>query len=141
MDRLKINKLPKEFRYLLTTREIKAIELEGGFKFISISTGSIGSADHFKKESYIQSSFRLLSIHCIKGDEKWEPNIFQSGFRRELLPTTLEKEVKLTIKERIFDYLNKLNNSLETDNITSPQLWCDLLVINDRPKFNWTEHK
>jgi hypothetical protein len=141
MARLEIKKLPKDFRYLLTTREIKEIELEGGFKFIRISTGNIGSADHFQKESYIQSSFRLFSLQCIRGDESWEAGIFQSGFRRELLPTDLEHEVKSKIKEEILEYLNKLNNSLETDNLRRPQLWCILMVINDRPKFTWTEHK
>jgi len=139
MARLEIKKVPKDFRYLLTIKEIKDIELECGFKFVTISTGNIGSADHFEKESHIQSSFRLLSIHCNKGEDKWEANIHQSGFRKELLPTSLEQEVKLTIREKIFKYVTKLNNSLETDHIRRPQLWCNLMVINDRPKFNWSE--
>jgi hypothetical protein len=141
MSRYELKRLPKGFRFLLTVNEIKEMEAQGGFKFNTISTGHITEAGRFKADSYIQSSFRGVSISAHQSDSQWLFKIYQSGFRTELLPAYLESEIKSFVQQRVVQYISKVQQSKETDGLRSPQLWGLVMIIEGKAKVEWQEHK
>ncbi len=132
---------PKNFRYLLSLKEIKEIEKQNEIKFKTITTGNVTNSAYFEKEKHIQSSFRALSIHCFKNANLWEFSIFQSGFRSELLPNEFEIEVKTQTIHGVGKYIHKIIASIETDGLKSPQMWVHVMIINDKIKCNFNEIK
>jgi hypothetical protein len=141
MSRYELKRLPKGFRYLLTVKEIKEIEDKGGFKFKTISTGHITEAGRFKTDTYIQSSFRGISISGHQSDSQWFFTIYQSGFRADLLPASLESEIKTKVQQRVIEYIAKVQHSKETDGFRSPQLWGLVMIIDGKAEVEWQEHK
>jgi hypothetical protein len=141
MSRYELKRLPKGFRFLLTVKEIKEMEAKGDFKFTTISTGHITEAGHFKADTYIQSSFRGVSISGYQNDSYWFFTIYQSGFRTELLPPSLENEIKSDVQQKVIEYIAKIQQSKETDGFRSPQLWGLVMIIEGKAKVKWQEHK
>jgi len=117
------------------------MEAKGGFKFKTISTGHITEAGHFKAANYIQSSFRGFSISGHQSESQWFFTIYQSGFRAELLPTSLESEIKSDVEQKVIEYISKVQNSRETDGFRSPQLWGLVMIIDGKAKLECQEHK
>lgn len=141
MSRYELKRLPKGFRFLLTVKEIKEMETKGGFKFHTISTGHITEAGRFSKDTYIQSSFRGVSISGYQRDSQWFFTIYQSGFRSELLLASLESNVKSEVQQKVIEYISKVQHSKETDGFRSPQLWGLVMIIDGKAKLEWQEHK
>lgn len=117
------------------------MEVKGDFKFATISTGHITEAGHFKADTYIQSSFRGVSISGYQSESHWFFTIYQSGFRTELLPPSLENEIKSDVQQKVIEYIAKIKQSKETDGFRSPQLWGLVMIIDGKAKVKWQEHK
>ena len=133
--------LPKGFRYFFTKNEIKEVESISIISFEEVRFGHVTNSESFSPEKTTQSSFRALSISANQNDTKWAFFIYQSGFRNELLPEHLEKEVKQKTELKIIEYLKKIQNSKETDFQKRPQLWIDIDIKNDQAIINSKELK
>ena len=141
MGKYSKKRLPKGFRYLFTSKEVKEIEEKSELNFNWVSNGNVGNSEKFNTENTIQSNFRAFSIHSKKNEGKWEFHLYQSGFRNELLPESLEGKTKLIIKNRIVEFLKKIYNSMETEFYKNPQLWGNVMIIENEIKMEWTEFK
>ncbi|HWJ25756.1 MAG TPA: hypothetical protein VNS32_04385 [Flavisolibacter sp.] len=141
MSKYELKNLPKGFRYLLTLKEIKEIESKGSFKFKTISTGLTTSAGRFKQTAYIQSSFWGVSVSSYQSDSQWDFIIYQSGFRSELLPATMESEIKSEVQQRVIQYITKVLHAKETDGLRSPKLTGLVMIIDGKPSVKWEELK
>lgn len=141
MGKFELKKLPKDFRFLFTLKEIKEIESLAGITFNKVINGNIANTEKLDTEGTFQSHFRGFSIHGKIIESIWSFTLHQSGFREELLPQLHEKEIKLLSKKKIKEYLNKVYNSKETDLYKSPQLRAYIYIIKDKFKISWTEIK
>lgn len=141
MGKFSIKKLPKNFRFLFTQKEVKEIENFAGIKFKNVTNGNLINSKKFDNDSYIQSSFQGFSIHGIKSESNWEFSFRQGGFREELLPKIHEDELKILLFEKIKDYLNQVNYSKETDCYKYPQLWSIIMITENKVKVSWKEFK
>ena len=141
MPRYSLQKLPKQFQYFFSLKEIKAIELRVASKFDLISTGAITQSGHFNKDQYIQSGFRALSIAAHKVETTWKFSIHQGGFRSILFPESLQHEVKQMVVDNIIFYIDKVKHSRSTDGLIARQLWVYVMIIENRPKVSFNEIK
>ena len=141
MGKFEIKKLPQNFRFLFTLKEIKEIESFAGIKFKNVTNGNLTNSKKFDNDAYIQSSFRGFTIHAIKSKSEWEFSLRQDGFRAELLPNMYEEELKISLSEKIKDYLNQVSHSKDTDCYTNPQLWSLVMITENKVNVSWEESK
>lgn len=141
MGKYSKKRLPKGFRYLFSIKNIKEIEETSELSFTKVSNGNVNSSKNFNDDNYIKSSFRAISIHSEKKEDIWNFSIHQNGFRNELLPESFEEKIKSEIKIKAINYLKKLYNSVETDFYKNPQLWGQVMIIENNYKIKWTEFK
>jgi hypothetical protein len=139
MGKFNLKKLPKNFRYLFSLKEIKEIENFAGLKFKNITNGSLTNSKKINKDAYIQGSFRSFSIHSIKTELNWEFSLHQDGFREELLPAKYEEELKTLLSKKIKDYLHQIYYSKETDCYKNPKLWAFIMIIENELEVSWKE--
>ena len=131
MKRINVRLLPKDFRYLLSTKEIKLIENESNIKFKTISD-SYTNRDYFKNNCEIQSSIRAFTIEATKNGNNWEFEFSINGFRNELLSKILENEIKEEVKSKTIDYLRRVIKSKETDGLNNPEMWAHIMVMKNK---------
>ena len=141
MGKYSKNRLPKGFRYIFSSKEVKEIEEKSELEISRVSNGNLGKSEKFNKENQIQSNFRAFSIHSKKNEENWDFHLYQSGFRNESLPESFEKETKLLIKNRIIEFLKKISNAMETEFYKNPQLWGEVIISCNKVEIEWTEFK
>jgi hypothetical protein len=71
MGKYSKKRLPKGFRYLFTSKEVKEIEEKSELNFNWVSNGNVGNSEKFNTENTIQSNFRAFSIHSKKNEGNW----------------------------------------------------------------------
>lgn len=141
MSRYSLQKLPQNFRYFLSLKEIKEMEARMNCGFAHIVTGPITESKRFEQEHWFQSSFRALTIKAKAADEGWDFHIRQDGFRSELLPEALNAEVKRKVVDGVIAYIDKVNNALPTDGLIAPSVWIHVMIIENKPKISFHEEK
>lgn len=141
MSRYALQKLPQNFRYFLSLKEIKEMEIQMGCRFARIVTGPIAASEHFDQERRLQSSFRALTINAKAADGGWDFHIRQDGFRSELLPDALNAEVKHKVVDGVIAYISKVHNALPTDGFITPSGWVHVMIIGSKPKISFHEEK
>jgi len=141
MSRYSLQKLPHNFSYFFSINEIKDFEVLAGIRFHSISTGAIKAPEHFEGASRIQSSIRALSISAMEVADGWTFNIYQSGFRSELIPEGLSRELKQHVIEGAIAYIHKIQHAVPTDGLLLPSMWVHVMIIEGKPKISFVENK
>ncbi|WP_420147707.1 hypothetical protein [Spirosoma sp.] len=127
---MKTQKIPSGFRYLFTRKQLKELEKSIESTFLEIVPGR-----HLDTQ-ILNSEQDQLTIHPVSlsgriQNESWKFTIYQSGFRTNLLPESLETEVKNRVAIEISQYLNKANRFIDTDFVQHPQLWIYCTVSRD----------
>jgi len=136
-----IKKLPKQFRFLFTLKEIREIEEFAKIKFKNVINGNLINSKKFPEDQYIQSNIQSFSILGKKSELGWNFTFHQYGFREELLPTIHESELKTLISEKIKEFLNQVYYSTETDCYNNPELWAYIMIVENKAKVSWRECK
>ena len=131
MNRVKKRSLPKGFRFLLTVKEVKAIEAILDIKFNSISFGHITNANFYQVNDDQNSFIHPVSVAASRKELVWNFSLYQSGFRNELLPEEFEKIAKERIIAKIRAYVRKVESFGETNFHNNPQLWLYIAIARN----------
>ncbi|GAB3774544.1 hypothetical protein GCM10028818_17500 [Spirosoma horti] len=82
-------------------------------------------------DGLVQRTVHPVSLWGKKGPTGWLFQIYQSGFREELLPSSSELAIKNNVATEIRQYMDKATQFTETDFIQRPQLWVYYSIGDD----------
>lgn len=127
---MKQDRLPSGFRHLFTRKEIKELEEDIGISFLDISFGHVTNTQKLG-DGLVQRTVHAVSLGGKKEATGWRFRIYQSGFRDDLLPASVEVDVKNRAATEIRQYMDKATRFIETDFIQRSQLWVYYSVRED----------
>ncbi|QJW90602.1 hypothetical protein HNV11_15030 [Spirosoma taeanense] len=100
LSNMKANRLPSGFRYLLSKRDIRALQQEIGVKFLGIGFGYPLDTERLDADSSPITK-HPISLSGRYVEDGWKFSVYQSGFRDELIPAAVEAEAKNGVRQAI----------------------------------------